>query len=56
MPSAAGSALLVYDLPVLVAALANRKRLLVNPVDATNPGISPERAQIIYGKAAAKTS
>ncbi|GAB3275188.1 alpha/beta hydrolase family protein [Larkinella harenae] len=49
--SAVAGALPVYDLPELVTSLANRKLLIVNPVDATGQELNAEQAKTAYQSA-----
>ncbi len=51
--SAVAGALTRYDLPDLVAALAGKKLLLINPVDATEKEINPEQIASAYQSALA---
>jgi len=49
--SAVAGALARYDLPDLVAALATKKLLLINPVDAAEKELSPEQIASAYQNA-----
>ncbi|MFB9296259.1 acetylxylan esterase [Persicitalea jodogahamensis] len=51
MMSSVAGATTDYDLPDLVAALASRNLLLLNPVDATGRKISQEKIDVLYADA-----